>query len=477
MKFSISPRVGRDFAYGELTPAAPRIIVSVAIVCSHAGTPNVAAPPLEERETEMKRFRLVARTGAAFAAVAVLAACGGSGSSTSSSGGSSSSSGGGSSSSGGTITIGASLSLSGDFSTDGQAFERGYQLWAADQNKAGGLLGKQIKLQVLSDASSPAQVVSNYQNLIGSSHDALVFGPFSTLLTLPSARIAARYGYAFVEGAGGGPTVFGAGLKNVFDVSVPVKNNLVTFAQWVASLPASQRPKTAAYATVNDPFTQPQIPVAQAILQKAGVKTVLSKVFPAEVTDYTPIATQVSTAKPDLVILGSVDVPTVSAFVHAFIQQHYNPKAFIATSGPDQGAAFVKAIGTGNENGIFVPNGWYGGFKKADSQKMVQEYIAKYGGTPSDVNADVAEAYSVGQVIAQAVQATHSFDNAKIVAYLHSGVTLNSVQGPVKFDSLGENTAQQTLTFQWQNGQLVQSIPTSTAGSTPPVFPKPAWTG
>src|SRR5579872_3933108 len=82
------------------------------------------------------------------------------------------------------ITVGVSLSLSGDFSTDGQAFERGYQLWAADQNAAGGLLGKKIKLQVLSDASSPAQVVSNYQNLIGSNHDALVFGPFSTLLTL-----------------------------------------------------------------------------------------------------------------------------------------------------------------------------------------------------------------------------------------------------------------------------------------------------
>ncbi len=420
----------------------------------------------------MKRFGLVARTGAAFAAVAVLAACGGSSSSSNSS-----KSGGSSSSSGGTITIGTSLSLSGDFSADGQAFERGYQLWVADQNKAGGLLGKQIKLSVLSDASSPAQVVSNYQNLIGSNHDTLVFGPFSTLLTLPSARVAARYGYAFVEGAGGGPTVFGGGLKNVFDVSVPVKDDLVTFAQWVASLPASQRPQTAAYATVNDPFTQPQLPVAQSILEKAGVKTVLNKVFPAEVTDYTPIASQIASAKPDLVVLGSVDVPTVSAFVHAFIQQHFNPRAFIATAGPDQGATFVKAVGTGNENGIFVPNGWYGGFKKADSQKMVQEYIAKYGGTPSDVNADVAEAYSVGQVIAQAVQATHGFDNSKIIAYLHSGVTLNSVQGPVRFDSLGENTALQTVTFQWQNGQLVQSIPTSTAGSTPPQFPKPAWAG
>ena len=68
---------------------------------------------------------------------------------------------------------------------------------------------------------------------------------------------------------------------------------------------------------------------------------------------------------------------------------------------------------------------------------MVKEYIAKYGGNASGVNADVAEAYSVGQVITQAVQATHGFDNAKIIAYLHSGVTMNSVQGPVKFNSAG----------------------------------------
>jgi branched-chain amino acid transport system substrate-binding protein len=369
------------------------------------------------------------------------------------------------------------LSLSGDFAADGQAFERGYQLWVADQNRAGGLLGHKLKLDVVSDASSPAQVVSNYEKLIGSNKDQLVFGPFSSLLTVPAARIASRYGYAFVEGAGGAPSVFGNGLKNVFDVSIPIKNNLVTFAEWVASLPASQRPKTAAYATVNDPFTQPQLPLAQKIMQAAGVKTVLSKVFPEEVTDYTAIAGQVASTHADVVVLGSVDVPTVSAFTHAFVQQHYNPKAFIATAGPDQGAPFVKAVGAGNENGIFVPNGWFGGFQKADSQQMVKEYIAKYGGTPSDVNADVAEAYSVGQVIAQAVQATHGFDNQKIIAYLHSGVTLNSVQGPVKFDPLGENTSQKTLTFQWQNGTLVQSIPTATTGSHPPLYPKPAWQG
>ena len=375
----------------------------------------------------------------------------------------------------GTVTIGASLSLSGDFAADGQAFERGYQLWAKDQNAKGGLLGKTIKLDIVSDASQPAQVTTNYNKLIGSDHDAFVLGPFSTLLTVPASKVVARYGYAFVEGAGGAPSAFGNGLTNVFDVSVPVATNLDAFARWVSTLPKSERPKTAAYPTSNDPFTEPQLPPAEKIMEAAGIKTVYKTVFPAEVTDFTPIANQIAADKPDAVVLGSVDVPTVSAFIHAFIQQHYSPKFFIATAGPDQGAAFVSAVGKGNENGIFVPNGWYGGSPKADSKQMVKEYIAQYGGNASGVNADVAEAYSVGQVLTQAVNATHGFDNKKIIAYLHSKVTLNSVQGPVKFNSVGENTALQATTFQWQNATLVPTIPVGSPGTVKPIVPKPAW--
>ena len=426
-------------------------------------------------------------SGVAVAAIAALLA--GCGSSSSSSTASSASAGSSSSSSSSTsstsastgaatgspVVIGASLSLSGDFASDGQNFQKGYTLWANDINKAGGLMGHPVKLDIVSDASSPAQVVTNYNKLISSDHAQLVFGPFSTLLTVPSSKVVNRYGYAFVEGAGGAPAAFGNGLHNIFDVSLPVIDNLVPFAKWIASLPASERPKTAAYATSDDPFTQPQIPLAQEIMSAAGIKTVYNKVFPAEVTDYAPIASAVASSNAQAVVLGSVDVPTVSAFVHAFIQQHYNPKSFIATAGPDQGASFVKAVGTGNENGIMYPNGWYPGYANAQSQQMVNEYVAKYGGKPSDVGADVAEAYSVGQIVAQAVAATHSLDNAKIISYLHSGVTLNSVQGPVKFDSKGENGAAAAFVFQWQNGNQVQVLPVGASGSKPPVYPKPNW--
>jgi branched-chain amino acid transport system substrate-binding protein len=418
----------------------------------------------------------VLRAAAVAAIAAFVAGCGGSGSSSSASSGGASSSAAGSSSSKTPISIGASLSLSGDFSADGQAFEKGYQLWATDQNAAGGLLGRPVKLDIISDASSPAQVVTNYTKLISSDHDQLVFGPFSTLLTVPSSKVVNRYGYAFVEGAGGAPAAFGNGLHNIFDVSLPVIDNLVPFAHWLAALPASERPTTAAIATSDDPFTQPQLPEAQKILQAAGIKILYNKVFPAEVTDYAPIATSVAATKAQAFLLGSVDVPTVSAFIHAFIQQHYSPKAFIATAGPDQGAAFLSAIGgASNAEGIMVPNGWFPGYANATSQKMVNEYVAKYGGSPSDVNADVAEAYSVGQIVAQAVAATHSLDNSKIIAYLHSGVTLQSVQGPVKFDSLGENGAAAAFAFQWQKGTLEQVLPVGATGSKQPEYPKPNW--
>jgi branched-chain amino acid transport system substrate-binding protein len=373
------------------------------------------------------------------------------------------------------IVIGAALSLSGDNSADGVAFERGYTLWMNDVNKAGGLLGRQVKLDILNDRSDPTQVVTDYQKLINVNHVDLLFGPFSSLLTKPAAGVANRYGYAFIEGAGGAPSVFQLGYKDLFDVSLPVIDDLVPMVNWVKSLPAGQQPKSISYVTSDDPFTQPQVVLAQQQLSAAGIATAYNKAFPAEVTDFKPIADQVAAAKADAVVLGSVDVPTVSAFMQAFEQAHYNPKFFIATAGPDQGTDFVKAVGASNTGGIMVPNDWYPSEKITASQKVVSEFVAKYGGPADQVNSDVAEAYSVGMVMQQAVSHVGSVDQAKIISYLHSGVTLNSAQGPVQFTSDGENPKPAAYVFQWQNGNFVQVLPVGAPGSVSILYPKPNW--
>jgi branched-chain amino acid transport system substrate-binding protein len=406
------------------------------------------------------------------AAATILAAC-------SSGGGTSSSS--SSASSSKPIVIGASVSLTGDFSADGQAFQRGYNLWASDVNKAGGLMGRKVKLIFLDDKSDPTQGSTNVQQLINSDHVDMLFGPFSSLITGPTASVAARYGYAMIEGAGGAPAVFNTpsnqAKHNVFDVSYPIVSQFDVLTDWIKSLPPGQRPTTAAYPVVDNPFTIPPVQRSKQVLEGLGIKTVYSKTIPAEAPSFKSIADQVAASKAQIVLLGSVDVPTVAAFMKAFQQQHYNPKIMAATAGPDQGAAFLSAVGKANATGIMTANGWYGGYDNPQSKQMVQEYIAKYGGTPSDINSDVAEGYGVGQVAAQAVKATGGTDQAKIINYLHSGVTLSSVQGPVEFDALGMNTKPVVFMFQWQNGSYAQVLPVGAAGSGKIIFPKPNWAG
>ena len=412
-----------------------------------------------------KSTRFFALTAVTIAATA-LAACSAN-SSTNSSGG-----GGGKS----TITIGTSLSLTGDFSADGQAFQRGYNLWVDQVNAHGGLLGHKVVLKVVNDNSDPGTVTTNYTQLIGSDKVNFVVGPFSSLLTAPAAQVAARYHYAFIEGAGGAPSVFALKLPNLFAVSPPVAMQLLPFAKWIASLPASQRPKTAAYPMVTDPFADPMVQNAQKLIQAAGVKTVYSKIFPAENPDYKAGADQVAALHPDLVLLGSVDVPTVASFMNAFEQQHFTPKILAASGGPDQGAAFLSAVGAKNATGTMVPNGWYPGVPTPMSQAFVKAYIAKYGGNVAGINNDAGEAYSVGQALTAAVTATKSLDNAKIISYLHSGATLQTVEGPAKFNSIGENVLASIYTFQWQKGgKFVQVLPPTAHGSVPVVNPKPAW--
>jgi branched-chain amino acid transport system substrate-binding protein len=417
----------------------------------------------------------VAAMSAVALSVGVLAACSSSSSTSSSTGVSANSS-----SSKGPIVIGMSLSINGPFSADGQAFLKGYQLWQKDVNAAGGILGRQVTLKYLDDNSDPNQVVANYQTLINTDHVNLTFGPYSSKLTRPASSVAASNGYAFIEGAGGAPSVFDTPSNtadhNVFDVSLPVADELMPLVAYIQGLPASQRPKTAAYPMTDDPFSDPPVQLAQAKLQALGVKTVYASIFNADTKSYKSAANHVVAQHPDLLVLGSTDVPTLQTFMQAFEQQRYVPKLFLAASGPDQGSAFTTAVTAGNAAGIMVPNGWYPGFVNAASQRMVKEYESLYHVTESSINADVAEAYSVGQVAQQAIVATGGVDNAKIISYLHSGVTLTSVQGPVRFDSLGENGAAAAFIFQWtKNGTTLKQVLPKGKGSVQVLNPKPNW--
>jgi branched-chain amino acid transport system substrate-binding protein len=373
------------------------------------------------------------------------------------------------------IVIGASIASSGDFSADGKPTRQGYELWADTINKSGGLLGRKIKLDLVSDASTPESVTTAYQKLINVDHVDLVVGPFADFTAVAAARVAARSGFPLIEGSGTAVGVFQQGLKNLFSVSLPAQNYLVSFTDYILALPMEMRPKTVAFATEDDPFLKPMVDFARTKLEGSGISTVSYQVYPAETSDYTPIAQKIVASHADMVLLGTV-TPDCVAYVKYFRQQHYNPKALIAASGPDQGDQFTKPIGGVKvAEGIFVPNGgWYPDIKTYQNDTFQKAYVATYGGSTADISSDTVQAYGVMQVLQQAVEKIHSIDKAKLMTYLQSGTTYPTLQGPVQFDSTGQNTLAIAYLFQWQQGSLIPVFPQGFAQANPE-YPKTDW--
>jgi len=365
------------------------------------------------------------------------------------------------------ITVGISLPLAGPqgaqgFAPDGQACKKGYELWASDVNSHGGLLGRPVKLIILNDQGDPKITGNNYRTLITQDHVDLTLAPFSSLLTASpgaAATVTRQYGYALAAGSAGAPTVYGLNDRDLFSTNVPAALQMMPFAKWL--IRQKGHPVTAAYPEVDDPFADPPVEQAEGFLSTHGVQTVFTNIHNhyspnATVRTLTADAKKVAQTKPQMVFLGSIAVSTVQAFIRGFQEAHWTPKYFIASSGPDQGTSYIDTVGPGPAVGTMVPNGWFGDYPYALSHVMVQDYIAKYGGTAADINADVAESYSAGEVEQAAVQATGSLNQQGIINWLHKPTTtVQTVLGPVKFKLDGENLdiAPSALIFQWQPGQ------------------------
>jgi len=398
----------------------------------------------------------------AVAALAVSAACGGSGGSSSSAGSSK------------PLVIGISLSFSGDFSDPGHAAELGYKLWADTVNKQGGILGRKVVLKIVDDASSPDQVVTNYQTLITRDKVDLVFGPFSTLLTAPAARVAARYNYAFPEPSGGGPTVFQEKLGNVFFVQpAPVVNCGDPFVKYILSLPPSQRPKTAAYPELDDPFATPIAERARQKLEAAGIRTVFKEVYPPEMADLTPVVEKMAAAKPDMVFAGTQSADAYS-MVNAMVQLGFSPKFLFQANGANSPVEFPSKVGAKNTAGIFSCGDWFPDSKAPGNQQFINDYIAKYGGTSATIDSGSAEAYAVGEVVAEVAKKTGKVDNATIIKTLHSG-TWPTVEGNLSWDKYGAPSGSTMLT-EWIGGKLLPVDPPAQALHAP-LIPMPPWGG
>jgi branched-chain amino acid transport system substrate-binding protein len=381
---------------------------------------------------------------------------------------------GGGAPSGDPIRIGISMPLTGDFSEPGKGVREGYETWAKMVNDSGGLLDRPVELLFRDDASDPNKVVSDYESLITQEKVDLVFGPFSTRLVIPAAEVAESYDMLFVEPAGAAPEVFEQGFEYLFYAAPAIASDHYDYlAEWILDLPPDQRPKTAAYASLDDPFAQGTAYGLKDALEKGGVKTVVDEVYPPGTTGFTAIAAGIADKDPDIVVGGTQFEDSVG-LLRAFQELGYQPDLAAFSTGPTL-PEFSEAVGSAAE-GVVAPVGWSVEADFGANKEFVAAHRELHGADPTE---DAANGYTTGEIVAAAVEASDCAEQgARCQGALADHIRSNefdTIVGPLSFDDQGRPQAAHMI-LQWQGGETKIVLPEDEEVQTGDLqFPKATW--
>ncbi|MBB3726607.1 amino acid ABC transporter substrate-binding protein [Nonomuraea dietziae] len=374
----------------------------------------------------------------------------------------------------GPVKIGISLPLTGDFSEPGKGIQEGYQVWADMVNAKGGLLGRKVELIFRDDASDPNKVSSDYESLISQDKVNLVFGPFSSRLVIPAAQVAESYDMLFVEPAGAAKEVFEQGFERLFYAAPAIASDHYNYlAEYLLALPADKRPRTAAYASLDDPFAMGTAYGLRDKLAAGGIKTVVDEVYPPETTDFAPIAAKIAAAKPDLVVGGTQFEDSVG-LVRALQELGSQPRMAAFSTGPTL-AEFPAAVKGAAEH-IVSPVGWAvsSGFPGNDA--FVKRYKEMF---KTDANEDAANGFTVGQIVEAAVNAVKCVEQTKecqtkLADHIRQG-SFETIVGPLSFDDKGR-PEQAHMIQQYIDGKVEIVLPEGSKAQTAKlVYPKKEW--
>ena len=400
-----------------------------------------------------------------------------------------------------TIKIGASMPLTGMFAVPGSKHLEGYKMCVDMINQNGGWLGKKVVLLGIDNRSDTETAISQYERFINVDKVDLVFGTFSSKLTFPTSTILAKYNYTLPIPSGGALRIYRRGFKNLFYFqSNPAEyygKQLLGVVQDRAS--AGDQPTSVALVHADDFFANSiangllgkkvKLPgsgklvedMAPGYIAQAGMKLVYHEQWPEEgFSDWLTLANSIKNSGAEMVIGMMASPEEAVQLTRALKTVRHNPKHLMLTQGTQ--SEFLEGLGDATE-GIMIYSAWHDDApfqgtlagQRMNNSDFVAKYKAMNGKLPDE---DVAITFALCQGIDQAVNATRSVDNDRIMAWLHTRSSRNPVKtilGDYYWDATGLPINKQALIVQWQGRELKFIYPTNEFQASPIVSPKPAW--
>jgi branched-chain amino acid transport system substrate-binding protein len=354
------------------------------------------------------------------------------------------------------IKIGFGMALTGGLSANGKPALLALQIWKDDVNKKGGLLGRPVELVFYDDQTNPATVPGIYSKLLDVDKVDLVTSGYGTNLIAPLMPIAMERKLTIMG-------IFGLAnnekykYPNYFQISPNGPEPETSTALGFFELAARQNPKPQTVAIVGADAEYPQNALvgARELIKKFGFKTVYDKTYPPSTVDYTPIVRAIKATNPDIVFVASYPPDSVG-MLRAAHEVGLQPKIF---GGGMVGLMFTSVMTSMGPmlNGVVNYDFW------APEPPFlavpgIKEFLKEYQGRAEKAGVDPLGyylppySYAVGQVLAQAIEATKGLDQQKLADYIRA-TEFSTIVGKVKFGKNGEWAKGRTLMVQYQKIQ------------------------
>src|SRR5215467_5803381 len=205
------------------------------------------------------------------------------------------------------LVLGAALSATGIYASNGNNTKNGYEFAVKKINDAGGVKigGKcyHLKITYYDDESTPARAAQLVERLINQDKIKFILGPYGSPLTKAILPVIEKYKVPLVQGEAASRSLFTQGYKYHFGIVATSEKYLTPVIDMAANLAkkAGKKPQDVKIAMIyqDDAFSLDVRAGVVDAAQKYGMHTVIDDRMPKHLNDISTFFTKVKALKPD----------------------------------------------------------------------------------------------------------------------------------------------------------------------------------
>jgi branched-chain amino acid transport system substrate-binding protein len=358
------------------------------------------------------------------------------------------------------VKFGAPLPLTGPLAPEAIKQQQGYDLWAEQANKAGGISvgGKKYKVEIVyaDYQSNTPRAVQTTEQMITQNNVNFLFGPFGSGAAKAGSSVSEKYKVPTIASTASSAQVYDQGYKYLFGTFTP-NDTLTTPLTQIVKAKAPDVKKVAILAR-NDLFP---LAIAQEMEKSAkanGLEVVYFEKYAINTLDHSATLSQIKSLAPQWIFVTGY-INDLLLVRKQMADQQIKASVLSMIAGPAY-QEFIDAAGASGENitsaAWWHPAAQYSGKDIfGTTANYVKLFREKYKSDPDYAQASASVS---GALFQMAIERAGSLDRDKVRDEL-AKMNEMTFWGPVKFGPTGQIDSLEPPVFQLQGGKAVVLSP------------------